>query len=236
MSVSTESLYINMNDVSNILTKVAISSQFKVSLNLNRNTGDQDLLSYLTRCGIFDSVDSTGESYDFLCSQAALPSSQLFYGEERGSRQGTIERFPTFRVYDMFGLTFYVDRDYNVVRLFEEWVNYINPIYDTTGRYEGQKQGQLNTYRDRSSHYRLRYPDSYKRDISITKFERDLVRNPNDPNSILNNVPLLTYRFIDCFPESINTVPLTYEGSTVLELTVNFMFLRHTVEKHLSEV
>ena len=48
--VSTESLYINMSDVSNIITKLAISSQFKVSLNLNRGSGGGDLLEHLTKC------------------------------------------------------------------------------------------------------------------------------------------------------------------------------------------
>ena len=45
-------------------------------------------------------------------------------------------------------------------------------------------------------------------------------------------MPLLTYRFIDAFPVDINQVPMTYGGSTFLEVTVVFTYLRHTIEKH----
>ena len=45
-------------------------------------------------------------------------------------------------------------------------------------------------------------------------------------------MPLLTYRFIDAFPVDINQVQMTYGGSTFLEVTVAFTYLRHTIEKH----
>ena len=233
--VSTESLYINMNDVSNIITKLAISSQFKVSLNLNRGGSDGDLHRHLTRCGIFDNLGASYESYDLLCSQASLPSSTNFILEERGSRQGVIEKFATYRVYDNFSLTFYIDDQYNIIRLFEEWMNFINPIHDSTGKYEGDRESQYGKYRDRSSYYRLRYPDSYKRDISVTKFERNLVVNPNDKNKKFNNLPLLNYRFHDCFPVDIQTVPLTYDNSIYTQLTIGWSYSRHTIEKFTSK-
>ena len=240
--VSTESLYINMSDVSNIITKLAISSQFKVSLNLNQGSGSGDLLEHLKNCGIFDNVRAS-QNYDLLCSQASLPSSTNFVIEERGSRQGVIEKFAYYRVYDNFSLTFYVDDQYNVIRLFEEWMNFINPIHDTTNKkYEGSKESQYGKYRDRSSYYRLRYPDSYKRDISITKFERNLIQKPNRvdsktartrtrKNRKFNNLPLLNYRFHDCFPVDIQTVPLTYDNSVYTQLTVGWTYSRHTIEK-----
>ena len=215
-----ESLYININDVSNIVTKLAISSQFKVSLNLNRGSGGgDDLLSHLTRCGIFDNLESR-QSYDLLCSQASLPSSANYINEERGSRQGVIEKFVTYRVYDNFSMTFYVDDQYNIIRLFEEWMNFINPIHDSTGKYEGSKTSQFGKYRDRPSYYRLRYPDSYKRDISITKFERNLIEKPNRRGRKFSNIPLLNYTFLDCFPLDIQTVPLTYDNSVYTQLTI----------------
>ena len=45
-------------------------------------------------------------------------------------------------------------------------------------------------------------------------------------------MPLLTYRFIDTFPVDINAVPMSYDGSTFLQVTVVFSYLRHTIEKH----
>jgi hypothetical protein len=31
-------------------------------------------------------------------------------------------------------MTFYVDAEYGIIRLFEEWMNFINPLYSTRGR------------------------------------------------------------------------------------------------------
>ena len=48
----------------------------------------------------------------------------------------------------------------------------------------------------------------------------------------LTNQTLLTYQFIDAFPVNINAVPLTYEGSSITQVSVGFNYLRHTVSKH----
>ena len=45
-------------------------------------------------------------------------------------------------------------------------------------------------------------------------------------------MPLLTYHFIDTFPVNINAVPISYDGSTFLQVTAVFTYLRHTIEKH----
>ena len=51
------------------------------------------------------------------------------------------ERFATRRIYNEFDLTFYIDNDYNVLRMLEEWMNYINPIYnESNGRYDGERE------------------------------------------------------------------------------------------------
>ena len=148
-------------------------------------------------------------------------------------RQGMTERFASRRIYNEFDLTFYIDNDYNVLRMFEEWMNFINPVYDgTRGRYDGNESSQLNAYQDRNTYSRFRYPDDYRRKIQITKFERDFLQNPNDRNNTFKNMPLLTYHFIDTFPVNLNAVQMSYDGSTFLQVTVAFTYLRHTIEKH----
>ena len=236
MAIKSEDLYLSIPNASPIFSKLAISSQFKVSLDLVRRSASGDnlgLYDYLTNCGIFNDTTSTSEKYDFLCSSASLPGSNFNISEELGSRQGMTERFATRRIYNEFDLTFYIDNDYNVLRMFEEWMNYINPVYDgTVGRYDGGVSSQLNAYQDRNTYSRFRYPDDYRRKIQITKFERDFLQNPNDKNNTFKNMPLLTYHFIDTFPVNLNAVPMSYEGSTFLQVTVAFTYLRHTIEKH----
>jgi len=236
MAIRSEDLHLSIPNASPIFSKLAISSQFKVSLDLVRRSSIGDslgLFEYLTNCGLFNDVTSTSEKYDFLCSQASLPGASFDISEEMGSRQGMIERFASRRIYNQFDLTFYIDNDYNVLRMFEEWMNYINPVYnESNGRYDGAEASQLNAYQERNTYSRFRYPDDYRRMISITKFERDFLQNPNEKNNTFKNMPLLTYRFIDTFPVDINAVPMSYDGSTFLQVTVVFSYLRHTIEKH----
>jgi len=236
MAIKSEDLYLSIPNASPIFSKLAISTQFKVSLDLVRRSqvGENvGLYEYLTNCGLFVDTNSTSQKYDFLCSQASLPGSNFNISEEMGSRQGMTERFASRRIYNEFDLTFYIDNDYNVLRMFEEWMNYINPVYDgTVGRYDGGVSSQLNAYQDRNTYSRFRYPDDYRRKIQITKFERDFLKNPNDKNNTFKNMPLLTYHFIDTFPVNLNAVQMSYEGSTFLQVTVAFTYLRHTIEKH----
>ena len=236
MAIKSEDLYLSIPNASPIFSKLAISSQFKVSLDLVRRSVSGDnlgLFDYLTNCGLFEDTNSTTQKYDFLCASASLPGSNFNISEELGSRQGMTERFATRRIYNEFDLTFYIDDDYNVLRMLEEWMNYINPIYnETNGRYDGNQSSQSNAYQERNSYSRFRYPDDYRRKIRITKFERDFLQNPNDKNNTFKNMPLLTYHFIDTFPVNINAVPMSYDGSTFLQVTAVFTYLRHTIEKH----
>ena len=235
MAIRSEDLYLSIPNASPLFSKLAISSQFKVSLDLVRRSqvgNNVGLLEYLTNCGLFEQ-GSARQTYDFLCSSASLPGSNFNISEEMGSRQGMTERFASRRIYNEFDLTFYIDNDYNALRMLEEWMNFINPVYnEDNGRYDGAEGSQLNAYQERNTYSRFRYPDDYRRKISITKFERDFLQNPNDRNNTFKNMPLLTYNFIDTFPVNINAVPMSYDGSTFLQVTAVFTYLRHTIEKH----
>ena len=235
MAIRSEDLHLSIPNASPLFSKLAISSQFKVSLDLVRRSqiGDNvGLLEHLTNCGLFEQ-GSARQTYDFLCSSASLPGSNFNISEEMGSRQGMTERFAARRIYNEFDLTFYIDNDYNALRMLEEWMNFINPVYnEDNGRYNGAEGSQLNAYQERNTYSRFRYPDDYRRKISITKFERDFLQNPNDRNNTFKNMPLLTYHFIDTFPVNINAVPMSYDGSTFLQVTAVFTYLRHTIEKH----
>ena len=179
MAIRSEDLYLSIPNASPLFSKLAISSQFKVSLDLVRRSqiGDNvGLLEHLTNCGLFEQ-GSSRQTYDFLCSSASLPGSNFNISEEMGSRQGMTERFAARRIYNEFDLTFYIDNDYNALRMLEEWMNFINPVYnEDNGRYDGAEGSQLNAYQERNTYSRFRYPDDYRRKISITKFERVFCR------------------------------------------------------------
>jgi hypothetical protein len=218
------SLYVNIPEIQTIFGGLSLTSQFKVSLLLGYPA---DLTTHLERCGLLINK----ENYDFLCAEATLPGSTFDMGEEYGSRQGIIERFPTRRIYSDFNLTFYVDSDYNVVRLFEEWMNYIDPLFSKDSKYQGSPKGQDKDQFKQNENY-FSYPNTYKKNIAITKFERDFIKNPNNKNSKPKGPISMTYFFIDAFPTNLTALPLSYEGSNVTKTTVNFSYSRYTVTKN----
>lgn len=214
-----------------IFGNLSLSSQFKVALHLSTTQStDTTLLGWLASAGL--TLDGpTNTYYDFFCAEAALPGSTFDVAEEVGSRQGVIERFPTRRIYPEFTMTFYVDNDYKIIRLFEEWMNYINPIHSYVGELPTSSAGQGNA-KDSPNFFRFRYPNKYKRIISITKFERNFQLS-NDQTNVtkVGFPPLLTYRMIDAFPTNITAIPVSYEGSTITKSTVSFNYTRYVIEK-----
>jgi len=80
--------------------------------------------------------------------------------------------------------------------------------------------------------YRINYPDGngsqYRTNISLTKFERDYGGLQGQPNSI-NRSKNLSYVFIDAYPMSIMSMPVSYEASQVLKCTVSFAYTRYIV-------
>lgn len=217
---------------------VAITSQFKVSLHLATDLSvvgrlqqsSSALNIWLKNTKLLEGNNKLVR-YDFLCSQASLPGSTLLSTNETGSYQGVREEFPTRRAYSTFDMTFYVDRDYSIIRLFEEWMNFINPVHTRKdGRMLATDKGYGNA-KNSNDFYRLRYPAEYRKIISVTKFERDFIAVKND--RIVDNsrdFNTITYRMIDAYPYNISPVPLTYEGSSVAQFVVSFKYSRYVIE------
>ena len=174
--VSADGRTVTLPGVLDMIGKLSVTSQFKLSLHLTRTAGPKTagLIDHLDKAGILEK-DVDVISYDFLCSDASLPGLSLNTFQEMGSHQGSIEKFPTVRIFPQMDVTFYVDSEFKVIRLFEEWMNYINPLYNFTGQAIPSPQG-LGNYTMTSDFFRLRYPEEYKRIISITIIGRILYR------------------------------------------------------------
>ena len=101
-----------------------------------------------------------------------------------------------------FDFTFYIDENYTNLRIFEGWMDYISSGANVS-------QGQKGFYR------RVQYPDSYKCDtMYITKFEKNYRRR-------------LDYQFINAFPKSITSIPVSYGTAEILKVTVSFNYDRY---------
>lgn len=155
--------------------------------------------------GLYDS-----EYLTLACCEASLPGSQFSTHEMNNDFTGVSERNAYRRVYDnQADFTFYVDHDYKTIKFFETWMAFIanEAIKDT----------------DNSNHfYRFNYPNKYKSEtLYITKFERDLGKSGGAS---------LQYRFFQAFPLAINSMPVSYESSSLLKCTVSFSYIRYLID------
>jgi hypothetical protein len=231
----------SLPSVRELFGELSVTSQFKVTLFLGdtypTTNSDSDINAWLVTCGVLGGLLPNNGSiisslrYEFMCHETALPGVSLSMAEETGSRQGIVERFPVRRDFPEITMSFYVDAEYGIIRLFEEWMNFINPLYSTKGRLtSGNPRGGVGQFGD-EQFFRFRYPKTYKRDLAITKFERDIFIDPNTKN-VQSTPSMLTYKFINAFPTNLTALPVTYEGSTVTKTTVSFNYDRYVILNH----
>jgi len=202
--VSPEKL--RVSDIKSRLLNVAQTSQYRLTLSVPA--------AVRTKVSDLNGLDF--DNISLSCSEANLPGSSLATHDVTNDYQGVTEKMAYRRIYDdVLGLTFYVDRNYNVIRLFERWIDYISGITDP------------GTYKSPFTNQRVRYPKTYKNDIFVTKFERDHYSNES---SLRKNI--LEYTFVQAFPRDITAIPVSYETSQVLKCNVSFSFIRYVVEEN----
>lgn len=173
-----------------------------------------------TKTFIQRTVPVNQELLTLSCSEASLPGSNLATTELNNDYTGVTQRHAYRRLYDdRSDFTFYVDKSYNQILLFERWMQFI------TGE-QIANSSLLNI------NYRIAYPRTYKTTIYISKFERTSQTrtgkniNSNGPSYDGSSV---YYAFYNAFPTSIASMPVSYESSSILKCTVSFTYDRYVV-------
>ena len=141
-----------------------------------------------------------------LCSDASLPTSTLATAEVKDNFMGVPQQYAHTRFYTDIDFSFYIDEDYTLLKIFEGWMEYIS-----SGANSSLDQDERAFYR------RMRYPDSYKcNTMYINKFEKEYKRT-------------LRYRFVNVFPKSMSSIPVSYGSADILKVTVSFNYDRYIV-------
>tara|TARA_B100001996_G_scaffold162990_1_gene124308 strand:- start:390 stop:1034 length:645 start_codon:yes stop_codon:yes gene_type:complete len=196
---------LRVTDIKSRLLNVAQSSQYLLTLSIPA----------AVRSKVSDLSDLDLDNIALSCSEANLPGSSLATHDVTNDYQGVTEKMAYRRIYDdVLGLTFYVDRNYNIIKLFERWIDHISGITDT------------NFYKSPYTNQRVSYPQTYKRDIFVTKFEKDLF---SDESKLPKN--RLEYTFVQAFPRDITAMPVSYDEASVLKCSISFSFIRYLVDK-----
>ena len=196
---------LRVTDIKSRLLNVAQTSQYRLTLTVPS--------AVRSRVSDLSGIDL--DNINLLCSEASLPGSSLATHDVTNDYQGVTEKMAYRRIYDdVLGLTFYVDRNYNIIKLFERWIDHISGITDT------------NFYKSPYTNQRVSYPQTYKRDIFVTKFEKDLF---SDESKLPKN--RLEYTFVQAFPRDITAMPVSYDEASVLKCSISFSFIRYLVDK-----
>jgi len=155
------------------------------------------------------------DKINLMCSETVLPGSNLATFEIDNDRTGVTEKHVHRRIFDdRIDLTFYVDAGlYQPIRFFEQWISYIVNGRQISGPDQDTQLMQPNY------DYRMRYPDTYIKDqgLVVRKFEKD-------------HQNILEYEFVRAFPLAINSMPVSYDTSSLLKCTVSMSYIRYVVK------
>lgn len=244
----------SIEKVKNLFTKVSLSDQYKLEIKIddrispyinNKISGETGIPvgpDDIYNRGDGSSFGGLDEKVSVMCRATQIPGVSIDYETLIGARQGIAEIFPTYRKYTALDCTFYVDKDHDVLRFFNRWMNMINPIIKSNGDVEtpaGFSRNQKGTSEglgisNRANFYQINYKDNYVTDITLTKFEKDSFGNQSNRwrpnrNNDTQEVDGLTYTFYRAFPVDIIATPLSYDGPDIFQVSVTFEYERYSV-------
>ena len=192
-----------MSVAKNLIGPLAQTNHFLVTFSSLTPSVEEYLNGY---SGISDIRPFLSRTAGILCNSATLPTTAYATADIRDNFVGGPQQFAHTRIYTDIDFTFYVDENYTLLKTFEGWMEYIS-----SGANPVLSQERVAFFR------RMRYPDSYKcNTLYITKFEK-------------NYKKLIRYKFINAFPKSMSSVPVTYGPADILKVTVSFNYDRYIV-------
>jgi hypothetical protein len=204
-----------ISDFKPLFTNLAQTSHYEVRFGGLGSSGGE-LMAYLFRKGI--SQRFIAEDAGLLCFSASLPTTSLATATISGNFIGVTEKFAHTRQYSQIGLEFYVDKNYNALKFMESWMEFIasgsnNPVGSNLAPIGQNRKDYIS---------RMQYPEYYKSDrTTITKFDRDYNRE-------------VEYTFIGLFPSAMASIPVSYNSSEILKMSVTFEYDRYIAGKSLS--
>jgi len=193
----------NLSVAKNLIGPLAQTNHFQVTFSSLRPSVESYLRDYLK---VDDIRNFLSRRAGILCDSASLPTTAYATAEVRDNFMGVPQQFAHTRIYTDLDFSFYVDEDYNLLKIFEGWMEYIS---------SGANSSTLQD--DRAYFRRMRYPDSYKCDtMYINKFEKNFKKT-------------MRYRFVNVFPKAMSAVPVAYGPADILKVNVSFNFDRYIV-------
>ena len=166
-------------------------------------------------------TDGDEDVVHMLCDEAQLPNVQsMTGGMNRFLGEGTVQ-YPHTRIFTDVSLGFLCDADMIPYKFLSNWYNFI--YGEEVKPIEGSGiAGAVATQPfEFNRENRLEYMDDYVSTCKIIKSEPDF----SSPSGRVPVVVMLE----NCYPYSIDAVPLQYGTSQVARVNVNLYYSRHTI-------
>lgn len=180
-------------------------------------TPPQLVQNFLSERGI--NYNTQGEDFELRCYRTSTPSSSFLTHAVSADYHGVAQEIPYRRGYENeIAMSFTVDNNYDIVEFFEGWIDYMSGV---------GINGTRDDYYSPQANYRMSYYDTYKTNMFLTKFEKD-VASSGRISSTRQNKKALEYTFIETYPKTINSMELGY-GSVdeFLNLDITFGYTRY---------
>ena len=196
--------------------------QFEITSSL-RNYLDEFALGNLYTTD----PSNLGGLVKLLCDEAQLPNTQAATGQLQGRYLGENQvSYPYARFFTDFSLSWMCDVNMTPLKFVTAWHNYIfdggdyqnGPKKDISRSLMGIKQQNPRIF---NRAIRLKYPSRYAATVRITKTDQ----GPQAPNQRAG----ISYIMEECYPYSIDSVPLSYGTSQLTRVSANFYYAKHSV-------
>ncbi len=166
---------------------------------------------------------------NMLCDEAQLPNVQSGVAQITGRYlgEGPIS-YPHTRIFTDLSLGFQLDAEATPLKFLTAWYDYIY----SEDLIQNKATERVN---------RLRYMDDYTCKLKIVKTEMPITNRPFGETKIsvdgilsaetatTSSRKSVTYILENCYPYSIDSVPLSYGSSQITRATVNFYYTRHHI-------
>ena len=193
-----------ISDFKPTLTNLAQTSHYEVRFG----RAPAGLANYLKGRGV-DGRFITGDM-GLLCFSAQIPFANIATANVTGAFTGIGEKFAHSRIFTPITLTFYVDKEYRVLKFLEHWMEFTaGGTHAPGGRTGVIKQNRSNYF------IRMQYPEEYRmEETKIIKFERDYANS-------------LEYTFFNLFPQNVTNIAVSYDQSKTLTASATFEYTRY---------
>ena len=193
-----------ISDFKPTLTNLAQTSHYEVRFG----RAPAGLANYLKGRGV-DGRFITGDM-GLLCFSAQIPFANIATANITGAFTGIGEKFAHSRIFTPITLSFYVDKEYKVLKFLEHWMEFTaGGTHAPGGRTGVIKQNRSNYF------IRMQYPEEYRmEETKIVKFERDYANS-------------LEYTFFNLFPQNVTNIAVSYDQSKTLTASATFEYTRY---------